>query len=105
VKDATRSFRSENDSVGQFVESECLRKPEARTLNITLFKSYCDWCGNNFCEPVSIGQFGKELSRMGFESYKTKSGNGRRGIALFSDPSESEAALLAELGLRVAKTP
>ena len=85
VKDATGSSRSESDTVGQFVESVYQRKLGARTLSSDLFKGYRERCENSSCEPVSSSQFGKSLTRLGFETYKTtKSGNGRCGIELAS---------------------
>jgi putative DNA primase/helicase len=90
VKDATGSFRSESDTVGQFVESACQRKQGARTLSSDLFKGYREWCANSSCEPVSSSQFGKSMTRLGFEVYKTKSGNGRCGIELASPALDAD---------------
>jgi putative DNA primase/helicase len=105
VKDATGSFRSENDTVGRFVESACERKAGTRTLNSALFKCYRDWCENNSCEAVTAGQFGKELTRLGFESYKTKFGNGRCGIELLSSSTSESEAFISSTELRVKGTP
>jgi hypothetical protein len=47
-----------------------------------LHDSYVLWCDSSGLEPLSGTLFGKELSRLGFETVKSKKGNGRLGIGL-----------------------
>jgi hypothetical protein len=44
--------------------------------------SYMLWCDSSGLEPWSGTLLGKELSRLGFETVKSKKGNGRLGIGL-----------------------
>jgi putative DNA primase/helicase len=82
VVQSTGTYRKENDSVGQWIESSCVLEPSGGTTMKDLYASYTTWCENSGVEPLSNAFFGKELTHRGFESIKGRSGNGRRGIAL-----------------------
>jgi putative DNA primase/helicase len=82
VIQSTGTYRNENDSVGQWIDSACVLEPSAHTTVKELYESYRRWCDNSGLDVLSNACFGKELTRRGFESIKGRSGNGRRGIAL-----------------------
>jgi len=88
ILEATGAFRTDNDTVGQFVQVACQERKGARTLNSVLFDAYQQWCSNSGYEPVGISQFGKELTRLRFNSYKSNSGNGRFDIELIFPPAD-----------------
>jgi putative DNA primase/helicase len=79
---STKRYREDNDSVGQWIEAACALEPSARTAMKDLHEAYKNWCGNSGLDPLTNACFGKELSRLGFEIVRLRSGNARRGIAL-----------------------
>jgi putative DNA primase/helicase len=82
VVHSTKRYRDDNDSVGQWIEAACTLEPSVRTTMKELFQSYSTWCENSGLDPLTNACFGKELSRLGFEIVRLRSGNARRGIAL-----------------------
>lgn len=82
IKTATRSYRSDNDSVGQFIEACCREDSKARATAKELYDAYRVWCLNSELEPVPNVTFGKELGRRGFRSVKGRSGNAWEGLKL-----------------------
>jgi putative DNA primase/helicase len=82
VIQSTGTYRRDNDSVGQWIESSCVLESSAGTTMKELYASYLTWCENSGVDALSNAYFGKELTHRGFESIKGRSGNGRRGIAL-----------------------
>ena len=66
---ATRSYRIENDSVGQFIEACCCLDPLGRETTAALYAHYETWCRNSGIEPMARNSFGKELKRQGLESH------------------------------------
>ena len=44
------------------------------------------WCDSSSIEPLHSTKFGKELTRLGYETFKAKRGNGRIGIGLKQSP-------------------
>jgi putative DNA primase/helicase len=94
VLQSTGTYRRDNDSVGQWIESSCVLESSAGTTMKCLYASYVDWCENSAVEPLSNAYFGKELTRRGFENIKGRSGNGRRGIALKPTMEVAESATM-----------
>jgi putative DNA primase/helicase len=86
VKRSTKSYRDQNDSVGQWIESACIRESGRRTSMKALYESYTIWCENSSLDPLPNTSFGKELGRQGFEVIKTNRGNDRKGIVLREQP-------------------
>jgi putative DNA primase/helicase len=82
VVHSTKRYREDNDSVGQWIEAACMLEPGVRTAVKDLHEAYKTWCGNSGLDPLTNACFGKELSRLGFEIVRLRSGNARRGIAL-----------------------
>jgi phage/plasmid-associated DNA primase len=52
-----------------------------------LYESYKSWCENSSLDPMHNTSFGKELTRLGFEIYKSNKGNSRIGISLKQSPT------------------
>ena len=86
VLQSTQEYRKDNDSIGQWIESACSLDPTVRTSAKDLYDSYCEWCNISSIEPLHSTKFGKELTRLGYETFKTKRGNGRIGIGLKQSP-------------------
>ena len=86
VKSATNDYRDENDQLGQWISTCCTTEfPKAKTPMKEMHESYSGWCLNSGTEPLSIVAFGKEFSRLGFKSKKSRYGTDRIGIALLRD--------------------
>jgi putative DNA primase/helicase len=82
VLQSTKTYRDDNDTVGQWIEAACIVGPRVQATMKELYESYKSWCENSAAEPMQNNSFGKELTRRGFESFRWRSGNGRVGIAL-----------------------
>ena len=82
VLQSTKSYREDNDSVGQWIESACVREPKLRTSMKDLYGSYASWCENSSLVSMHNAFFGKELTRLGFNVHKSNRGNSRIGIGL-----------------------
>jgi putative DNA primase/helicase len=82
VKRSTKSYRDQNDSVGQWIESACICASGSRASMKALSESYKVWCENSSLDALPNTVFGKELGRRGFEVIKTSRGNDRKGIGL-----------------------
>jgi putative DNA primase/helicase len=87
---ATDSYRTENDSVGQFIEACCIRDEKAKETTRTLHQAYEEWCCESGLEPMPSNSFGKELKRRDFEPIKGRRGNGWCGLRL--QPQDSDEA-------------
>ena len=79
---ATNSYRTENDSVGQFIECCCIRDSKARETTRRLHQAYDEWCRESGIEPLACNLFGKELKRRDFEAKRSRHGNGWAGLGL-----------------------
>jgi putative DNA primase/helicase len=84
VTGATGTYRRECDTVAEFVDSCCLRDSNGLESVKSLYFSYSDWCDGNGVQPVAQSVFGKELSRMGFETLKANTGNKKKGLRLIT---------------------
>jgi putative DNA primase/helicase len=80
IRNATRCYRSDNDTVGQFIEACCIEDPKARATARELYGAYKSWCFNSGLEPIPNVTFGKDLGRRGFRSIKARSGNAWEGL-------------------------
>ena len=87
VLQSTQEYRKDNDSIGQWIESACSLDATLRTSAKDLYDSYCEWCDISSIEPLHSTKFGKELTRLGYETFKAKRGNGRIGIGLKQSPA------------------
>jgi hypothetical protein len=89
VPQSTKTYRDDNDTIGQWIEAACIVEPRVQATMKELYESYKAWCENSAVEPMQNNSFGKELTRRGFESFRWRSGNGRIGISLKPPASAS----------------
>lgn len=82
VASATRAYRADSDTVGQFLDVCCIRDPEALVAVKDLHVEYQEWCTGGGYDPLPLSTFGKALTQHGFQSVKAKAGNNRRGLRL-----------------------
>jgi putative DNA primase/helicase len=62
VKELTQAQRSDQDSVGLWLEECCERQEGAWTLNTLAIQSYKDWCEANGYEPKKAKGFAQSLA-------------------------------------------
>ena len=103
VLQSTGTYRKDNDSVGQWIDSACVLDTSTGTTMKELYSSYSTWCENSGVDALSNAYFGKELTHRGFESIKGRSGNGRRGIALKPTVEIAEIATMFRLSRPASK--
>ena len=88
VKNATKSYRHENDVVGRFIDECCLCNPDARELVRDLYGRYEKWVEENGGDVMFKEQFGKILGKKGFQRKNMRSGNGYVGLQLKPEPDD-----------------
>ncbi|MEH3037347.1 MAG: phage/plasmid primase, P4 family [Sphingomonas adhaesiva] len=74
VKDANAEYRSEMDSVGQFIEERCDVAADAAVSASSLYERYRHHSNDNGRSPVSLTMFGRALSARGFPTEKRGGG-------------------------------
>ena len=68
---ATADYRTEQDTVAQFVSERVERCPGAKVRKADLVASYRSWCAGNGTEPVSPKAFGAAIAKGGIASDDT----------------------------------
>jgi putative DNA primase/helicase len=82
ITEATRTYRNDNDTVGQFILGRCLNTAGKKTMTKDLYDAYGDWGRENGITGISNSAFGKELKRKGYKPCKARTGNGWIGVEL-----------------------
>jgi P4 family phage/plasmid primase-like protien len=95
VAAATKEYREEMDSLGDFLEARCVVEPNATVTAAILYTQYGMWCEDTGERKETQTAFGARLSERGFESFKFTSGpnkdrKGWRGIGIKADSSGPE---------------
>jgi putative DNA primase/helicase len=75
VKIATETYRQGEDSLGKFLEENCLQGENFDVLAKDFYASYKEWSGENGQRPMSSTAFGKRMSKR-FEKGR-QSGTGK----------------------------
>ncbi|WP_053058164.1 phage/plasmid primase, P4 family [Rubrobacter aplysinae] len=96
VAAATKEYREEMDTLGDFLEARCVVEPNATAPAAALYKQYELWCADAGEHPDTQRAFGLRLSERGFESFKFTSGpnkdrKGWRGVGIRADDSDPES--------------
>jgi putative DNA primase/helicase len=82
VVDATASYRSEMDVLGQWIDEECTSDTEAESPVGELHAAYCAWCRAGNYRAIKKRAFGEQLKARGYPRDRTGSTRFHRGIAL-----------------------
>jgi putative DNA primase/helicase len=83
VNEATNSYRTDNDPVGQFIEDRCEQVAAARVSTKVLYDNFEGWCSANGHDLIPISEFGKILGRKKFQKKKVSGGlSGWLGLQL-----------------------
>lgn len=88
VKEATKSYQSEQDIISIFLDSCCTINPGIDVEAQQLYKEFCRWCSNEGHRKITQTKFGKMITDLGFKRTRTP-GVGRvayKGIDL-NDPA------------------
>ncbi len=97
VAAATKEYREEMDTLGDFFEARCVLDPNATAPASALYKQYEMWCDDTGERQETQTAFGARLTERGFESFKFTSGphkdrKGWRGVGIKADSSDPEKA-------------
>ena len=85
VDAATKRYRTDNDTVEQFIEACCDLSLRVVTSTKQLYERYSLWCENSGQEALAKNMFGKALSSKGLTPKNGSKGNAWKGIALKAD--------------------
>jgi len=66
VTAATRSYRSDMDVLGDFMNDCCVLDPGAHAMSADLNRVYREWCAKNGEAPMSVRRLGLRLKERGF---------------------------------------
>lgn len=92
---ATEAYRTEEDSLRDFISECCLQDRRAVSPAKELYKGYCDWSQQVGEKPVSRKAFGSALGERGFVRENVRGTIHWRGIRLSGSPEEEPPQLLA----------
>ncbi|ACV64409.1 phage/plasmid primase, P4 family [Desulfofarcimen acetoxidans DSM 771] len=92
VQAATEIYRTEQDTLGNFLTEHCITNPLVRVPASDIYRAYKAWCENNNEYVLSQKIFGTRLSERGFnKSRGTKTGGYVwYGIGLLNDLNDTE---------------
>lgn len=89
VTSAIQEYRSEMDTVSRFISDCCVVHEDAYETSHDLFESYQGWSIEQGTKEVSKNEFGKQLSKLGYESkpktIKKEKTRVRLGLKLIDD--------------------
>jgi len=84
VTEASQSYRSEMDYLGEFLNDCCILNPKEMTAKGRLYDLYRNWCSSNGHEIASKGDFGRRLKERGFTEKKTSAVRYWQGISVIN---------------------
>lgn len=95
VMDATKEYRSENDSIGTWMAECCTVDANSVAESGGLYRSFRQWCDDRGEHAKTATAFGLELERLGYRSERATAGSCRnktirRGIGLMSTRHDVE---------------
>lgn len=84
VRDATASYRNEQDTIGQWLDEKCgIDDPNRETVASMLYMSYRTWAlENGHKSPLTAQSFGRRMSDRGFLMIRTTAARSWKGIYL-----------------------
>lgn len=88
VRAATAEYRSEQDTLGRFVETCCIRSNSVRVKFSTLYSDLEAWCNEGGENVPSKRVFGSWLKETGFKEHTS---NGRWYLGLATKNHEQPA--------------
>lgn len=85
VKAATNEYRSDEDTIGHFIEERCTLNENYQVRAGEIYKAWKAWAESSGATYISGKRFGLEIKKRGFDSYKAKHGTYYIGISLTGD--------------------
>jgi putative DNA primase/helicase len=84
VKNATREYREESDTIGPFIAEYCVERPEARETSAALYLAYTGWASFNDEKTLDRSTFSRRIKARGHLRVKIghASARGWEGICL-----------------------
>ena len=85
VNRATKDYREEMDSVGEFINARCILGPDLRVPTNELLRAFAEWCDQTGVaqnERVGTKEFSQRLEQKGFKGDRTSTTRWRLGVAL-----------------------
>lgn len=80
VKYTTDNYRSEQDAVGRFIETECVLDCDAKVSATTLFRCYEQWAQTDGVKKLNSREFARKLEAKGFQKRRYSEGYFYLGI-------------------------
>lgn len=85
VRGAVAEYRSEMDTLGDFLAEMCVIGPRYRCSNKAIYSAYEKWCEESGTRPMSKKALGSALGERGFKHDKSGSVRGWWGLGLEAD--------------------
>mgnify|MGYP000001417917 CR=1 FL=1 len=85
VLEATEQYRSETDTIGEFIADRCYVSPEAWCSAGQLYEEYRRWAHENGHDEMTATAFGRRITERGFVRTHTKKGKIYHGIGLLDE--------------------
>jgi putative DNA primase/helicase len=82
VKAATEDYRSQMDTIGEFIDECCVVDPGAKTLFGELFNAYGLWLSQNGVDFANQKELAEGLEERGFTCVRSKGKRYRSGIRI-----------------------
>lgn len=82
VMEASASYRSEMDSVGQFLDQMCHKNAESEVGAKDLYSAYLMWCDELGEKPKGPQKFKSQIEEKGFSQHRNNSGIHWKGMGL-----------------------
>lgn len=92
VRQATATYRAEQDLLGGFLHERCHVDPVASVGATELYKAYVSWCEESGDKPAPQRTVGLALAERGFMDDRTKHGRYRTGLRLLEPDEEPDDA-------------
>jgi putative DNA primase/helicase len=100
VRAATKGYRDEMDTLGDFLALTTIRAPKATVGSSELYKAYCDWCERTNEYTWKQKTFSQRVKERGFQSKRTRAGNVFVGLGLLDSDHQDFEPGQQQLGVR-----
>lgn len=88
VRVATDAYKSQSDDVKRFIEQDCLVSPAATATTRQLYTEWSRWQAREGATHLAESVFSAELTRLGYDSSRTKRGKTWRGLSPYVSAEE-----------------
>ena len=82
VRNATAEYLAGEDSIGRWLEDDCIKDAALWTPGAALIRNHRSWCERNGEKPISPKKLSQALEDRGFVPKRTTSARGFSGIGL-----------------------